>query len=308
MKILSTFILSRHSLRRPLYEMIYFKDLIQNSNFRDFSNVKEELTEKGIEIEKLASKGLLDFLPNEIKDMKLYINDTLRTKNTAKILFESLFNEKIDPEKYIDSEAFYTFYNEEKEVSLNLNIDKNRLEDAKKALIDFSKKRNLDIFSKFDDLNKMSFKFKKNGFISLSGDISKYSKLADVILTEFYDGQDYELDFLEKIVYPKQLCLDIVSGTLPYSLRPLKKLSKIYDDTLKNDGTLSILVGHDSTINAFCSANNIDLSKLSRSIEKTPIGGKLVITKTEDLKKHVHYVYYDNISFDKIVVDYICDF
>lgn len=307
MKILSTFILSRHSLRRPLYEMIYFKDLIQNSNFRDFSNVKEELTEKGIEIEKLTARGLLPFLPKKINDIDIYINDTLRTKYTAKILLKEILMKEIDPEKYVDKEAFCTFYDEEKDINFNLDIDDLKLEIAKKELMNFALKKGLNIFNEDDNLKEMSLKLKNNGFVSINGAISKYSKLADVILTEFYDGQDYKLDFLAKIVYPKQLCLDIVSGIMPYCLRPLKKLNEIYYETMEGNAKLAVLVGHDSTINAFCSANNIDLNKLSRSIEKTPIGGKLVIVKTEDLKKHVYYVYYDNISFNKVIADYISE-
>lgn len=304
MEILSTFILSRHTLRRPLYELIEFSDEIQNENWRDFSNTSFELTEKGIELEKELSKSLKSFLPEKIDNLIIHANSTPRTQETLRIVLENLLNiyDK-DIEKYIDKFIFYSKDIPSEKVELDFEIDKLKLEKAKNEIIKFCENRFFYKLKESDDLLNIDLKVKPNGFSTIKGDISKYSKIADIILTEYYDGEKFDMDFLKTISYPKQICLDLISGICPYNLVPIKKLNKIYENTINSNNTLTVLVGHDTTINAFCKIHKIDINKLSSSLEKTPIGGKLVINKLSNNQIKAYYVYFDNLNFQKIIID-----
>lgn len=284
--------------------MIDFADKIKNSMWLNFKDNGMQITNKGIDVENSLVSSLVQFLPLNPK-IKVVANNTKRTIETANVLSKHLIIEDF----VIDNFIFYN-HNIDKEKSLlevykYLNsIDKEKLNKSKELIRKIALERGLDIFKK--DFNIKEIGIKDNGFIGYKGELVKYSKISDVLITEFYETGKGDLEKLKLIAYPKELSLNIVSGIKPYCRESIiyliESLKKFFNS--KSEINTLLYVAHDSTIMAFCKSLGIELN-LDRNLEPIPIGSKIIITQYEDKSMKYYIMYKDNIDFSDTIIKQI---
>lgn len=303
-----TFIFSRHTLRRPLFEYMSFVDKLNVNEFRDWSTENLEITKKGILVEKKLDEYLKKYLPKDSK-YSLNITNTNRTQETAKLIIKNLYNEDINPKFYVNMNKFYDIFpNSNIDFKNKLikiledrysSLDLKKLYSANEFLIKFINDNKKSIFN-FENYN-LGFDFRDSFLPIFSGEQYILFQLTDILYSEFYDGYFKDIDVINKIKYIKLADLELISktnGVCEYLAMPI--LKELYNFLFSfNKYNTNILVGHDVNILAILKSLNIDYFEIDKAIEIAPIGSKIVISLDEKIE--IRLIYMDNYNFDEVV-------
>ncbi|CAG9794546.1 unnamed protein product [Diatraea saccharalis] len=325
LKLNKVFILSRHNLRTPLTDKLQHVTPFLMPKWDTKSGF---LTSKGFSLEEYMGEYFSDWLRKERlftdlcpsdDSVFLYSNVKQRTIETAKAFAKSAFkncnvtvyNKKsavdpvFNPIITNTSEVFKELYTASMQKKLN-NLN---LEDAYIELDKIIDIKNSEICKKesFCDLidNKDVILFSLGEEPNVFGPLSIGNSLVDAFLMSYYSGARTEDIAWGKINSEEQWrkLLEITwenqnvrfNHTLANDIarQMLNVLKSAFlEDNLARKFTM--LVGHDSNLNAIMAALRFKSYVLPGQYEKTPIGGKIVFQKwREDTNEYlkVEYVY-----------------
>lgn len=321
MKIKKRVIFSRHGLRYPLfYRDILLKEFKKDVIKWDFSDEDMGiLTKKGEVIEYRFGQELKDML-NIKEDTSIHItsNSTKRTYLTAKLLSTAMF-----PYRNIEPEYLYKDFSKLESKYNIVFFDENILNHDIPKEID---KKLFPIYTKIEELlelkkgtitNNPTYIFiDDNGYTQVRGALRIATDLSDLCVLKYYEGFDYEdifksdnfIEDLRYILDAKDQFLDMIFADKAYIEASQDHAFNIFKKEILNDKELSIVVGHDSNISTILSTLNIEYSRNEYTLEKYPIGSKLILEIFEDNTYKLYYSYFSyedirNTGFGKPIME-----
>ena len=127
---------------------------------------------------------------------------------------------------------------------------------------------------------------------AMKGSLKTACSISDALLLQYYEEQDgksgafgHELDREQwkKILEPKELFVDVLYSTPLLAVNiahPL--LQELENEMEQEDRRFSFLCGHDANLVSVMSALQAEEYMLSDSLERTPVGSKLVFSEWSD--------------------------
>lgn len=324
MKVKKTVIFSRHGLRYPLifkknFIEVFGKD-ITNWNFSD--EKMGLLTHKGELIEHKFGINLKNSLDNFNLEY-IFCNSMERTYLTAKAISLGICpykNNKIEY-KYDDfSQMDYDFCLKIKNFSSKI-IDDMKIEEIDKKL--------LPIYTRMEELlkvekgtisnKKTNIYLGEDNFIHVRGALKIATDVCDLFILKYYEGfPENEIfesnNFLEDLKFlaiAKDVFLDCIFANKDFYEN---SYSNVFDNILmkelKSDRKDALIVGHDSNLSLILSKLGINYTTNIESIEKYPIGAKLIFKIYEDNSYDLYYTYFKpeamrNLNNNEIILEYL---
>lgn len=304
-KIMKTYVFSRHTLRKPLFQYMDFTDKLNKNNFHIWEDDDKEVTKKGVQVENELDKILKTYYPDVITNYMITCTNTSRTRETAMLIAKNTLNIKLDLDKITYPDKIFNVVTSKKEdkflkllESTFKKLDNEDLKKANKNVFDELIKRD----SNFDmKESEISFSFQKDaGFPKYVGGQADLFHVTDIFYSEFYEGK-FPYEEIVKFRYNKEADLTLMSKIKGYAHYLSYKMLISIKDLLRTDFLdLDIYVGHDVNIVALATALELDVENLPNAVESAPIGTKFILTEViEDEKTYIeiHYLYMDSIKF-----------
>lgn len=299
MEIKKILIFSRHGLRYPLSD---------NLNISNWEYPVGDLTLKGSTMEYLFGQQLSKIL--NINDEKIYFlsNSMKRTYLTAKILalaFKPYENTIIDM----------------KHKTFEITDDRFNLLLTNKEILDHSKSVDVDIklkkvYEKMEHIlnlekgkisdNKTTLSVTENGFIFVDGALKMATDICDFFLLRYYEGfKQNDIfksnDFLNDLKFmstAKDEFLELLFSNKEYINNSKENIYNLVKHELNNtDNKVSVIVGHDSNLATLMKMFDINYAYPNKySIEKYPVGAKLIFKIFKDNSYEIYYSYLDYMA------------
>lgn len=307
MKLKKIIIFSRHGLRYPLIFKKQFIDIF-NKDITDWDFSDEQtglLTPKGELLEHKFGIELKNIIGN-VKLDNIFANSMKRTYLTAKAIalgFNPYINLNISTKIPDFSEMDFDFCMRIK--PQNYDIVKHE----KGHIID---EKLMSVYTKMEDLlkvkkgtisnKKTTFSLDDNGFLHVRGALKIATDICDLFILKYYEGFDEKeifdspnfIEDLKFMAIAKDIFLDCVFADKTYQDL---SIANVFDNVLKKEinsnNKISLIVGHDSNLSLILSKLNIDYKTSKHSIEKYPIGAKLIFKIYEDNSYDLYYTYFD---------------
>lgn len=306
MKLKKIVIFSRHGLRYPL---IYKKQFIENFGYDltnwDFSDEDMgDLTEKGVLLEHKFGIDLQDKIEFKKIDY-IFCNSMRRTYLTAKAIALGLTPYK--------TTKINTKIEDFSEMDTNFCLVLKATDIAKHEKAETIDKNLYPLYTRMEELlkvekgsissKKTTFYIDDTGFLHVRGALKLATDICDLFILKYYQGFKEEdifesPNFIEDLKFmakAKDVFLDCIFSDKLYQNYAR---ANVYDNILKKElyssNKLSLIVGHDSNLSLIFSKLGIDSYQTNeKSIEKYPVGAKLIFYIFEDNSYDLYYTYYD---------------
>ncbi|WP_068267987.1 histidine phosphatase family protein [Caviibacter abscessus] len=296
MKIKKILIFSRHGLRYPL---------INNSSITNWEYPIGDLTLKGSTLEYLFGQHLNEML--DIKDEKIYFlsNSMKRTYLTARALalaFKPYEDTKINMKHntFDITDDRFNLLLKNKEIINNSKID---VIDEKLKTIYETMENILKLKKGTISNNKSVIWANEDGFILVDGALKIATDICDLFLLKYYEGFKKEdifvsnkfLSNLKLMSKAKDEFLELIFTNTDYINNSKENIYNLVKDELSNiKNKVSVFVGHDSNLATLMKMFNIKYKYPNKySIEKYPVGAKLIFKVFEDNSYEIYYSYFD---------------
>lgn len=305
MDIKKTIIFSRHGLRYPLIYKQQFIDLFGH-DITDWDFSDDEmgiLTKRGELLEHKFGIYFREFFKGKKID-SIFSNSMRRTYLTARCIalgmmpYEDVqINTRLSGFKQMDLDFCLLFDN------------KKTVLQEKGPIID---KEFLPVYTKMEELlgvekgtisdKKTTFFIDDDKFLHIRGALKIATDICDLFILKYYEGFDEDkifksTQFIKDIKFmsrAKDMFLDCVFSDKYYQDNAN---GNVYDKILKAElyspNKFSLIVGHDSNLSLIFSKLGITYEPNERSIEKYPVGAKLIFNIFEDNSYEVYYTYFD---------------
>lgn len=304
MKIKKTVIFSRHGIRYPLIYKKQFIDLfgtdITNWDFSD--EQMGVLTDKGELLEHKFGIKLKKLLGNIDLD-NIFVNSMKRTYLTARSISLGL-----NPYKIIKINTKIPDFSE-MDLDFCLRIDPTNTVKQKGEKID---KNFMPIYTRMEELLKVkkgtisnlktTFHLDEIGFLHVRGALKVATDICDLFILKYYEGfseneifvSDNFIEDMKFMAKAKDEFLDCIFADTDYQN---VAIANVYDNVLlkelKSDNKDALIVGHDSNLSVIMSKLGINYKTNKNSLEKYPIGAKLIFKIYEDNSYDLYYTYFD---------------
>lgn len=306
MKLKKIVIFSRHGLRYPIIYKKQFIDYfgrdITNWNFSDED--MGALTDKGELLEHKFGIKLKKFLGTINLD-NIFANSMKRTYLTARSISLGL-----DPYNMLNIHTKIPDFSEmDLDFCMRLKNPKDDMVKQKGETID---KKFYNLYTKMEELLKVkkgsisnvhtTFSIDDSGFLHVRGALKIATDICDLFILKYYEGFDqkeiFESDnFIEDLKFmakAKDEFLDCIFADKDYqNLAKSNVFDNILLKELKEENRNSLIVGHDSNLSVIMSKLGIDYKINENSLEKYPIGAKLIFKVYEDNSYDLYYAYFD---------------
>ena len=307
-------ILSRHNIRSPLSEKGSLLDRMTPYSWHEWSSSASELTLKGGVLETQIGQYFREYLENEglfpanyqpsQGEVRIYANAKQRTIATSNYFSSGLlpsFPAQIEvhaPYDTMDPIFFprLTFvsssYAEASIAQIKEMFQKNinGLEDNYQLLSDVVDLRESKAYQskevgdfRTDDL---SISLSQGKEPSMTGSLKNACSLSDALVLQYYEESDAkkagfgrELSFQQwkDIAEIKDVYGDVLFSAPLVSVNVAHPLLQTIADELHNEGRkFTYLCGHDSNISSVLASLDVEDYVLPSTLEKTPIGSKVV--------------------------------
>lgn len=298
MQVKKILIFSRHGLRYPL------------TNNSDISNWLYEyklgdLTDKGELFEYLFGKKLKKMLNIHDEENVLFISNSMRrTYLTAKILAQAIIpykNSKINM-KHQDFNKVDDRFNF---LVKNKNIYTNEMTEK----VD---KRLKPVYDKMEEIlslekgsissDKTNILVEDDGFLVVNGAIRRATDICDSFLLQYYEGyskdnifkSDNFISDLKLMTTAKDEFLDLLFANDEFIDNSKVNICHLVGEELFNyDNKVTLIVGHDSNLSTLMKKFNVNYVYPNNiSIEKYPVGAKLIFKIFDDNSYEIYYSYF----------------
>ena len=313
-------VLSRHNIRAPLSGEGSALDTITPNKWFEWSAPASQLSVRGgiLETEMgqyfrkwLESEGLFE-LNYHPKDgaVRIYANSKQRTIATAQFFSAGLlpvanaeveYNAEYDTMDPVFNPVFTYMsddYSADIEEEINkiygtaiANLDDNY--DLISEVIDVQKSDDYKngVFTGFD-VGDSEFSFEEGKEPSVKGSLKTACQISDALVLQYFEESDpvkaafghniTEAEW-EAISEVKDVYGDVLFSAPSVSVNVAHPLLEEIEKELTTEGRqFTFLCGHDSNLASVLSALEIQDYNLPEILEKTPIGGKLVVSKWKD--------------------------
>lgn len=298
MQVKKILIFSRHGLRYPLTNNNGISNWLYEYKLGD-------LTDKGELFEYLFGKKLKKTLNIQDDENILFISNSMRrTYLTAKILSQAIIpykNNEINM-KYPD------FTNVDDRFNF-LVRDKNIHTSEMTEQVD---KRLKPVYEKMEEilsLEKGSISYDKtnilvedNGFLAVNGALRRATDICDLFLLQYYEGfpkneifkSNNFMSDLKLMSTAKDEFLDLLFANDEFLDNSKVNICDLVGKELVNyDNKVTLIVGHDSNLSTLMKKFNINyVYPNNSSIEKYPVGAKLIFKIFDDNSYEIHYSYF----------------
>ena len=313
-------VLSRHNIRAPLSGEGSALDTITPNKWFEWSAPASQLSVRGgiLETEMgqyfrkwLEAEGL--FEPNyQPKDgaVRIYANSKQRTIATAQFFSAGLLpvaNAKVEYNAEYDTmdpvfNPVFTYMSDDYAMDIEEEIKKlygtamTDLGDNYDLISDVIDVRESDdykngVFTGFD-VGDSEFSFEEGKEPSVKGSLKTACQISDALVLQYFEesdsvkaafGHDLSQADWETISEIKDVYGDVLFSASTVSVNVAHPLLIEIEKELTTQGRqFTFLCGHDSNMASVLSALEIRDYDLPETLEKTPIGGKLVISKWKD--------------------------
>ena len=313
-------VLSRHNIRAPLSGEGSALDTITPNKWFEWSAPASQLSVRGgiLETEMgqyfrkwLEAEGL--FEPNyQPKDgaVRIYANSKQRTIATAQFFSAGLLpvaNAKVEYNAEYDTmdpvfNPVFTYMSDDYAMDIEEEIKKlygtamTDLGDNYDLISEVIDVRESDdykngVFTGFD-AGDLEFSFEEGKEPSVKGSLKTACQISDALVLQYFEesdpvkaafGHDLSEADWETISEIKDVYGDVLFSAPSVSVNVAHPLLKEIEKELTTQGRqFTFLCGHDSNMASVMSALEIRDYDLPETLEKTPIGGKLVISRWKD--------------------------
>lgn len=263
-----------------------------------------DLTEKGVLLEHKFGIDLQDKIEFKKIDY-IFCNSMRRTYLTAKAIALGLTPYK--------TTKINTKIEDFSEMDTNFCLVLKATDIAKHEKAETIDKNLYPLYTRMEELlkvekgsissKKTTFYIDDTGFLHVRGALKLATDICDLFILKYYQGFKEEdifesQNFIEDLKFmakAKDVFLDCIFSDKLYQNYAR---ANVYDNILKKElyssDKLSLIVGHDSNLSLIFSKLGIDSYQTNeKSIEKYPVGAKLIFYIFEDNSYDLYYTYYD---------------
>lgn len=320
-------VLSRHNIRSPLSGGDSLLGTITPYKWFDWSSSSSELSLRGGALETLMGQYFRKWLESEklIPDnympgegeVRIYANSKQRTIATARYFsagFLPVYNEDVEYHMQFDKmdpvfNPVLTFVSDryvqdaKNQINAMYSDQIKGLKDNYKLISDVIDMKSSSAYKegKVSDFttDDLEISLKENAEPSVSGSLKNACTVSDALVLQYYEEKDlrkaafnHSLTFDEwkAIGQIKDVYGDVLFSAPLVSVNVAHPLLMEINKELKTDNRrFTFLCGHDSNISSVLSALEAEDYNLPQSIEKTPIGCKIVFSRWKNSEGEKFY-------------------